>query len=1741
MTKIILETQQHAPGQNQFRFFVKLTNRSDSEINLKNYRVVLFLNTLAVDLTLNSPTPEGSFIGNVDLDFRLNTNFYEIYSPKIHPTNEKFDSEYVIEFKDDCVIAANDSLALKDMTFRGGSASEIFVTEFENSYSYLQSNDYIFNPKTILEYNDPTYGWIKHEDFSYSNEDYSYKYPYDDNYENLKNDGNVNRINGINATFNHRAISPSIVTYIDEANPNTHYTSPNSFTLNGNTTNNPVARIGVLKFDLSAYTDITITDAILMIQWGSIGQCPAIDLKENLNDIDNSVTWNNFTVGGNVISSRPGFGSGDINKYPDTVYLFEGLTSVLNEYISGAKTNNGFNISFSTLTGFQGVNNPQIYLNDATKLEPKLIIYTEDLEPEETITTRTWKGEVSDDWFDGANWVEGKVPTSNSDVKFVSDYNNPCKIDNSIATAKTFIIQNGFNSNIEIISKLIYYGADLDFNYDFIDVSEGELEFTVSSIFRPSEGMFIGGLINHSSMSIMGSDVLNVSAINGLGDIDADGYILNIGFELKFSHSIKADKIYLSDNCVFNGDPGLLNITELHFIDNNTVIAGLYDCDIYHHQTSTDAEVNFHVEGGVSILGIFEIINENSFGTDLNLTLGVGSSGGSFSFDFNQDFDIGGSFETSEDIYFAGGFILNTNANEFTPNINLDFSGTSIWINDNFEFGSVIKTTSNYGDSIIFLANSNVKFAFKSGSSKLHFPSLHMYGETNFNESNNIDTNFIEWQNLYVNFEEPGNLNIRNQGFSVVGDIYLTLKNVTVGDLSFTTFIGNNISFVSTGAKKSLEGEYEWFANAETELIGKNLILKNSNASEGVTGHAINSTDDGGNINWDFPEGISLTWDSNTDLITKENITISFTMNDAVEINQNNISVLINGQTDYGQIKNIVTNEITNELTFDYEINTEVFEQHLVVVYTQTEDLEVITTEWVFDEPEKIFTIDRTSPTVTEDGRYTNSELMQCFEYTLSDNYKLNDDIYEHFTVSGLNENFIVFRQILSETSDTEIKIKVCITYAHDSEPNTTASPTFTFLDKVGNSTTKHYANVPFTTTRDEINISLTTNPENGIGTTNIQFTAVATVFGTTFKTPSVYYGRGLFSPVTVTQNTTDNLTTMTITGTVSKVWGGNQYLKLFVEDQLGRTASIDKLLNFVPVIIFETEEREGLFYDEQQKVYSSKTPITVHCKAYGNFMEYNPIDWDIPEFISLENFETVGVEEFTFDLILGNNDIELERFGKIEILARLDDGSQFIATTNDTYLFDNIAPYLYITSNPLNFSTTSHGIIKVECAITDYGAKVKKNAINVVSNKGNSIPIIFKSEQTTFKINDDGKYVSGFSFDLTRYNSGDYVIITVTDRLGTTTTEVISPIFDDDAETINTNHTLTFDNYNPEDKNITNDISGSAIGNLRFDGPALRSYTNGNFSEGTHYTIELFTEFGEKISNEFYSIKNLTVLNDRFLKFDLTDLKFSGNITVVFTLLPGKNQIKVEGICGRWTRICPFTRKIDLIRFLPDYLYDTDIEDIVKFFEDYLNTISDWGGCTISILELINRLSYLKNAWKMPQKYFSKFAQEKGLELDIGNGYVDFFIAAIFGSNDDGKSEIIEKRFRFLLDNLITINRIKSTRELIISIFYILGIEALPITLWTNDYETFVERPSAGSDSVGFYPTPHFKIAINTNNFALDITNSEDNEKWLEILTGFINKIKPVNTVFEGFEFKEFLELETIVGTVVSHYINIQ
>ena len=210
------------------------------------------------------------------------------------------------------------------------------------------------------------------------------------------------------------------------------------------------------------------------------------------------------------------------------------------------------------------------------------------------------------------------------------------------------------------------------------------------------------------------------------------------------------------------------------------------------------------------------------------------------------------------------------------------------------------------------------------------------------------------------------------------------------------------------------------------------------------------------------------------------------------------------------------------------------------------------------------------------------------------------------------------------------------------------------------------------------------------------------------------------------------------------------------------------------------------------------------------------------------------------------------------------------------------------------------------------------------------------------------------------------------------------------------------------------------------------------------------------------------------------------------------------------------------------DDLWNTfgeDTSDIILSSEVLASgTTFKKGKTRISILEKIKRLGELHDPDLIDIEYIQYFANYLGYDVtytrDDAEDTVANNVTNFSSLSNERQQEEINKQLRFMIRNLPTWSKIKTTRSSLNILLYSFGLIAVIQDYYATDYSdvsTFVL--SGGPSSANLvtnkhFITPHFTVTINLDasvgNFSLDADK-------MSVITKNILAVKPINTVFRG------------------------
>lgn len=238
---------------------------------------------------------------------------------------------------------------------------------------------------------------------------------------------------------------------------------------------------------------------------------------------------------------------------------------------------------------------------------------------------------------------------------------------------------------------------------------------------------------------------------------------------------------------------------------------------------------------------------------------------------------------------------------------------------------------------------------------------------------------------------------------------------------------------------------------------------------------------------------------------------------------------------------------------------------------------------------------------------------------------------------------------------------------------------------------------------------------------------------------------------------------------------------------------------------------------------------------------------------------------------------------------------------------------------------------------------------------------------------------------------------------------------------------------------------------------------------------------------------------------------------------------------------------EINLTKFLPDYLKETEVYDLIEVFENQLNELYT-GNCgytyssttsasdidiirynapdddnTISILEKIKRIRDLQDMDLIDVDNIEYLAGNMGYDVDVDRSELGNLAT---GSTTQCSATDQEKYLRFMIRNLPTWYKIKTTRNAIKIMLYSFGMIGDISQYYTDSYLPDSEGGKWRTSDIDqetyllsdipkdFYPTPHFIIWVNLNKSNTNLSWEYDKRNKM---INSIQSIRPANTVFRN------------------------
>lgn len=871
--KVNLQVKVSGYANNYVQYAFKFISYENKPINLSDYRIVCYFNTFrSSDIFVQnrilagygSTNTSGSLTqanGFINQEFFTSAN-----PPRIYPTNERYDKEVILPLIGTATcLSANsyyDSIIFQ-VSFTTG---QYFISEnigdatyyigqiaFSEGYTYVpvSQTSYVDNASFILEYNDETHGWTKVTEYSNaSTVDLSTgKYPYDAIYEQQKIIGNIDRQFGYNTRYDHDGILATYDGYVDEANPTSSYNDVTSYSLNGSGTENPTTRAGFYKFSTDALSDKVVSAAEFYVYMPFSNQEILIDCRLNLNDCDNTTTWN--SIGGYSGLS----GALQSQLLMDQPYHFQNTYIAYNLDKNVVQTwkdtpvgNFGLNLKYFDVSAKNGYNSPTMTsLENSAIYKPMMFVYSGPISAQGTRYIR-WKGTTDSLWSVSTNWESSAVPTAADYAVFDEGYyTNPCILDSNYSVKNILGTSAIYTGSINLSSNtLSIYETTSAFNTNpfsnFIS-SAGTVELKGNININTVANQHIKNLIINSGATLLSTklivDTINIKNSSVFGS-SSTGNILSVRDSVIFNSAngvISTLTLYLERNAKLP-NIGVLNVNQLRYIGDSKITSRTYNCpvmiespanDTYSYTSACSA---VFVSAGDCIFNYpFAVFSEKA-PNDSILTVDFKTNG-------NQ-------------IFWKQGFYISNSERQFLniifPSQHNDFYGDII-------VGHSIISTLNTSACTFNLIGDNTVGMYTDDTRIINLPSVEKYDNGTLTLSDSYPPNLVSFESVQIgSMTSAASPNVNFNGLNLFSK---TTMNIAADSSSIEGIAGSVLSAATINLTKNnnstghFTAANAWSAFASNALNADGVVLSNSKAVSS-TGYAIRSSDLGGNVNWFF-------------------------------------------------------------------------------------------------------------------------------------------------------------------------------------------------------------------------------------------------------------------------------------------------------------------------------------------------------------------------------------------------------------------------------------------------------------------------------------------------------------------------------------------------------------------------------------------------------------------------------------------------------------------------------------------------------------------------------------------------------------------------------------------------------------------------------------------------------------------------------------------------------------------------
>jgi hypothetical protein len=1198
--KVNLQVKAAAFAGNYIQYAFKFASYENKVINLSNYRIICYFNTFRAESIFiqdrilagySTGTTSGSLsnaAGTVNMEF-----FTEANPPRIYPIDKRYDKEVILplagtaaclsagSYFDNIMFQIRFSSGQSFISENIGSADyEIGIGAFSKSYTTESSTSYVDNPTFILEYNDPTYGWIKVQEYvsALLADANTGLYPYDAIFEQQKAIGNVNRQFGWDTNYDHDGILATYDGYVFEQQPNTSYTSGTTYTLNGSAAGSPDTKIALFKFSTTSLVDKIVSAAEFYTYFSESTQNVLLDCRTNNVDYTSGSTWNSigeWSGTSGVLQSQ--LNINDSYQLRNSYLAFNLDKNLVQNWQASSANNLGINLRYNNPTNKTGYNSPTIVALENVTYDylPIMFVYSGPISAAGSRYIR-WEGDESDLWSVPGNWEGGIVPTASDYAIFDEAFStSACILDSNHSVRNILSTSAQYTGSINLSSSTLSI-----YSLSAINLSTSEfsnIQATSSTINIQAnttcnfENRSLGTVVFYNNVLINGS--FSANSINLNNNITIDDFD-NIQSYITIN---KNGSLYLGSGSTITGNLGLqfyenatvnksgtISCLGVSYYGSSQIQSRIYDCPVnlilmgsLNEPHDISASATF-TSGSLICNDVFSIYD--SVSCDSYMTLDMSANDPSFQFNNGINF-----YNTEYD----------------RPGMSIIFPSKEIEIVNNISLSPILSGTTNANNCTFNMINSNV-VRLESDETipyTVSLPKLFKTDNSLMQFYAGTTTSGFAFQDIVISGN--GQVSFNGDVIKVIDSIYIDGNASTVYGLDGSLLSANNINFIGKNASLiNLTSNNSWSAYVTSQLNADYVLLGNSIATSS-TGYAIRSTDLGGNVNWYFdtiPPIITET-SATPGHFAQSQITASFSVYDESGFDSSTIAVT-NG---FGTLTNLTTIS-PNSATFDVVISGT---QRCGTIELSARDFSGNITEFI----SLPFSYDYTAPNIAILSYSPPTGVSNSFiniVVSANDNCILSG-AHQIFSATFNGQSTLIQNLNIIDESNATATIRLS-----SSSPITNGDLYISATDASSNTNTLYSSAFSIATIASQI--SFVSDPYFKIGSTHINVSAIfedAIGMSQVIPYTMLYNGSNLpFGTIYVNSN-------KTVLSAVIPSNLGAGYITVAGYNTAGVYSSASDLgYDFIPVIIFGDPVPSNI----------SKTTITVPISAVGTFM--NDVDY---------------------------------------------------------------------------------------------------------------------------------------------------------------------------------------------------------------------------------------------------------------------------------------------------------------------------------------------------------------------------------------------------------------------------------------------------------------------------------------------------------------------------------------------------